>query len=117
MDQGLVPVPFAEGSYNSRLEIISDLPKGKCIWYFDKTDMARAKETIGQVACLQGNIPLDLMVAGTRDDIKTNCKEVIEVAGKDGGFILSTGAGLQGAKAENVKAFIEAGKEYGIYDY
>jgi len=115
MDQGLVPVPFAEGSYNSRLEIISDLPKGKCIWYFDKTDMARAKETIGQVACLQGNVPLDLMVAGTPDDVKTYCQEVIEVAGKDGGFILSTGAGLQGARAENVKAFIDAGKKYGVY--
>ena len=29
MDEGLVPIPFAEGGYNSRLEIISDLPKGK----------------------------------------------------------------------------------------
>jgi hypothetical protein len=115
MDEGLVPAPFAEGSYNSRLEIISELPKGKCIWYFDKTDMARAKETIGRVACLQGNVPLDLMAAGTPEEVKSYCRELIEVAGEDGGFILSTGAGLQGARTENVKAFIDAGKEYGVY--
>ena len=115
IDEGLVPIPFAEGSYNSRLEIISDLPKGRCIWYFDQTDMARAKQTIGKVACLQGNVPLDLMCAGTPDEVTAYCKEVIEIAGKDGGFILSTGAGLQGAKAENVKAFIDAGKAFGLY--
>ena len=116
IDEGLVPIPFAEGSYNTRLEIISDLPKGRCIWYFDQTDMARAKQTIGKVACLQGNVPLDLMCTGTPDEVTAYCKEVIAIAGKDGGFILSTGAGLQGAKAENVKALIDAGKTYGLYN-
>ena len=77
--------------------------------------MTRAKETVGRVACLQGNVPLDLMCTGTPDDVKDYCKKVIEVAGKDGGFILSTGAGMQGCKAENVKAFIDAGRTYGVY--
>ena len=55
------------------------------------------------------------MAAGTPDEVKSYIKELIGAAGKDGGFILSTGAGLQGAKVENVKAFIDAGKEYGVY--
>jgi len=29
---------FAEDRYNSSLEIISDLPKGEAIWWFDHTD-------------------------------------------------------------------------------
>jgi uroporphyrinogen-III decarboxylase len=37
------------------------------------------------------------------------------VAGKDGGFILSSGAGMQGSEPENVRAMIEFSKEYGIY--
>ncbi len=115
IDEGLVPMPFAEGTYDSRLEIISDLPKGRTVWMFDRTDMARAKETIGRVACLQGNVPLSMMCTGTPDQVRAYCKEVIEVAGKDGGYILTTGGGLQGAKAENVKALIDAGREYGVY--
>jgi uroporphyrinogen-III decarboxylase len=115
IDEGLVPVPFAEGSYNTRLELISDLPKGKTIWIFDRSDMKRVKETIGQVACIQGNVPLSLMCTGSVDQVKACCREVIEVAGEDGGYILSTGGSLQGARAENVKAFIDAGREYGGY--
>ncbi|MCJ7687334.1 MAG: uroporphyrinogen decarboxylase, partial [Desulfobacteraceae bacterium] len=38
IEEGLVPQLFAEGSYDSRLEIISDLPRGKVIWKFDATD-------------------------------------------------------------------------------
>jgi hypothetical protein len=116
IDEGLVPIPFAEGSYNTRLEIISDLPKGKTVWIFDRTDMGQAKETIGKVACLQGNVPLSLMCAGTPDEVRDYCKNVIEVAGKGGGYILSTGAGLQGAKPENLKALIDAGREFGVYN-
>ena len=115
IDEGLIPCPFAEGSYNTRLEIISDLPKGKTKWLFDRTDMAMAKETIGKVACIQGNVPLDLMCTGTPDDVRTYCKGLIQTAKKDGGYIFSTGGGLQGAKLENIKAFFEAGIEYGKY--
>ena len=113
MDEGLIPMPFAEGGYNSRLEIISDLPKGKTIWMFDQTDMGRAKETIGKVACIKGNVPLDLMCTGTPQEVMVYCKTLMEVAGKDGGYIFSTGAGLQGAKVENVRALFDAGKAFG----
>jgi len=45
INEGTVPMLFAEGSYNTRLELITDLPKGKTIWWFDRSDMAKAKET------------------------------------------------------------------------
>jgi len=115
IDAGLVPLPFAEGTYNTRLEIISDLPKGTTIWMFDKTDMARAKETIGQVACIKGNVPLDLMCTGKPEEVRRYCKDLIETAGWNGGYIFSTGAGLQGARTENVRALFDAGREYGAY--
>lgn len=114
INEGLVPQLFAEGAYNDRLEVISDIPKGKVVWWFDRTDMKRAKETVGKVACLAGNVPLDLLCTGTPDEVKTYCGELIDVAGPDGGFILSTGAGIQGSKKENVKAMMEFSKEHGI---
>jgi uroporphyrinogen-III decarboxylase len=110
-----VPQLFAEGGYNQRLEIICDLPKGKTVWWFDQTDMARAKETIGKVACIAGNVPVSLLCTAKPDHVKAYCKKLMDVAGKDGGFILSTGAGMQGSKAENVKAMIDFSTQYTAY--
>lgn len=115
INEGLVPQLFAEGAYNERLEVISDIPKGKALWWFDRTDMKKAKDTVGRVACLAGNVPLDLLCTGTPDDVKAYCRDLIDAAGAKGGFILSTGAGLQGSKAANVRAMMESAKEYGVY--
>jgi uroporphyrinogen-III decarboxylase len=114
-EEGCIPVMFAEGGYNQRLEIIADFPKGKCIWWFDQTDMKRAKEVLGDVACIAGNVSTALMTAGTPDEVKAYCKELIETAGKDGAFILTNGCGIDHAKPANVKAMMEAGLEYGRY--
>jgi hypothetical protein len=115
VDAGMVPQLFAEGGYNQRLDVICDVPKGKVLWWFDLTDMAQAKRTVGQVACIAGNVPLSLLCTATPDEVKACCKALIDAAGKDGGFIFSTGAGMQGSKPENVKAMIEFAKDYGIY--
>ena len=114
-DAGLVPLLFAEGGYNQRLEVICDLPRGCAIWWFDATDMDRAKETVGQVSCIAGNVPLDVLCTGTEDDVTEYCRELIDTAGEGGGFIFSTGAGIQGAKPANVKAMIEFSRAYGVY--
>jgi len=115
VNEGMVPLLFAEGGYDQRLEVICDIPKGKTVWWFDRTDMARAKETVGKVSCIAGNFPLSLLCTASRDDIRKYCKDLIETMGSDGGFIFSTGGGMQGAKAENVKAMIETMKEGGVY--
>jgi hypothetical protein len=115
IEEGCIPLPFAEGSYNSRLEVIRDLPKGKVVWMFDQTDMARAKAILSDRACIYGNVPTDILSTGTTDDVKAYCKQLIDVAGKGGGFILSSGVILDTAKPENVRAMIEFTKEYGIY--
>jgi hypothetical protein len=115
IEEGCVPNPAAEGGYNSRLEIVQDLPKGKTVWMIDQSDMARAKETLGQNACLLGNVPSAMLQLGTPDEVRDYAKNLIDTAGKDGGFIMSNGAFFDQAKAENVKAMIDTTKEYGVY--
>ena len=112
VNEGMVPQLFAEGMYNERLEIISDLPKGKVLWWFDRTDMARAKATVGRVACIAGNVPLDLLCTGTPGQIEAYCQQLMDTAGTGGGFILSSGAGLQGSQAANVRAMMEFSRTY-----
>jgi uroporphyrinogen-III decarboxylase len=115
IDAGLVPLLFAEGSYNTRLEIIGDLPKGKAVWLFDKTDMHKAKATVGQRCCIAGNVPVSLLCTGRPAEVTDYCRDLIDTAAPGGGFILATGAGMQGARAENVKAMIDFSLEYGVY--
>ncbi|MBN2123936.1 MAG: uroporphyrinogen decarboxylase [Deltaproteobacteria bacterium] len=107
INEGIVPLLFAEGSYNTRLDIIRDMPVGKAVWWFDRTDMKKAKEVVGQTVCIAGNVPLDLLCTATPAEVEAYCRELAEAAGAGGGFILSSGAGIQGSRAENVKAMMD----------
>lgn len=115
VNEGLVPVVFAEGIYTSRLDLIADQPAGKTIWWFDQTDMALAKKKLGHFVCVMGNMPVSLLVTSTPDGVSDYCKKLIDTAGVNGGFIFATGAGTDDSKPENVKAMINTTKAYGKY--
>jgi uroporphyrinogen-III decarboxylase len=114
-DKGYVPDLFLEGDYNSRLEYLAQMPKGKVIARFDQIDMARAKEILGGRICIAGNMPISLLQVATVDDVKKKCKELIDIAGKDGGYILSPASALDEVNPVNLKAMIDFTKEYGQY--
>ncbi len=115
IDEGCVPFPWAEGGYNSRLEIVADLPPGKAIWGFDATDMARAKKVLGKVACVTGNVPMSLLQIGSQAEIKAYVKKLMDACSHDGGYIMMNGASIDEAKPENMKAWIDYSLEYGVY--
>lgn len=115
IEEGLVPYLFAEGGYNTRLDIVKDLPRGKTMWMFDQTDMKKAKEALGNTACIMGNVPTSLLNVGTPDDVTAYCKDLIKHAGKDGGFILANGAVIDRARPENIHAMVQTAKKYGVY--
>ena len=115
IDEGLVPLLFAEGKYMNRLDIITDLPKGSSIWWFEDIDMAKAKEVVGKTACIAGNLPASVMQTGSPQDVKNYCRNLIEIAGRDGGYILAGGSGINKCNPDNFHAVMEAAKEYGVY--
>jgi len=115
INEGLVPMPFAEGSYMRRLDYIKDLPEGSVIWWFEKVDMAKAKSVLGNVACIMGNIPVSIMCTGTPAEVKAYCRSLIEVAGKGGGYILAGSASMNKGDPANLRAVMEAAVEYGTY--
>ena len=49
IDAGLIPMPLWEADCTKRLETIRDIPPGKCIYWFERTDMVRANEVLGDV--------------------------------------------------------------------
>jgi hypothetical protein len=115
IEEGVVPLLFAEGRYDNRLEIVKDLPKGKVVWHFDRTDMFRAKKILGDNACLAGNVPASLLCTGTPKEVKEYCRKLIEVCGEGGGFILTGGASIDKGNPDSLRAMTEAVMEYGVY--
>ena len=115
IEEGCVPLLFAEGRYNRRLKIIRDLPEGSVLWWFDQTDMFRAKDILGGRACIAGNVPTSLLCTGTPAAVKDYCRKLIEICGKDGGFILTGGASIDRGNPDNLRVMREAVMEYGVY--
>jgi uroporphyrinogen-III decarboxylase len=113
--EGIRAELFAEGTYTSRLETVNEFAKGEVCWLFDRTDMAAAKRILGATCCISGNVPSSLMVTGTPKDVKEYCRKLIEVCAPGGGFILTGGAHVDQGNPDNLRAMMEAAKEYGTY--
>ena len=115
IDAGLIPCPFFEGDYTSRLTYLSELPKGKIIGHFDTSDINRVKEVLGDTMCIMGNVPSSLLQTGSQQDVRNYCKTLIDTIGRGGGFILSPRSSIDEAKPENIRAMLEFTREYGAY--
>ena len=81
----------------------------------DTTDIFRAKEVLRDHICIEGNVPSSLLQVGSVQDVKDHCKQLIDVVGKGGGFILAPRSSTDEVKPENMKAMIEFTQEYGKY--
>lgn len=113
--EGLTPYPFLEGDFTSRLHYFTELPKGKVVLSFDSTDLVKAKEILGGTACIAGNMPLSLLQSGTPGQVREYSKRLINVVGKDGGFIMSSRVGIDDANPELVRVWADFTREYGEY--
>lgn len=114
-EEGFVPFPLAEASYNNRLEVIADVPHGSTIWWFEQIDIKRAKDIVGRNTCIAGGIPASLLSAGTKQEIDDCVKQLVVDCGKDGGYMMSVTASIEQARAENLHILMDAVKEYGVY--
>jgi hypothetical protein len=118
IEAGVVPCVFWEGDCTSRLETIADIPRGKAIYWFERTDLVRAKEVLGDVVCLRGGVPAPLLTIGSPAEVADCCKRLIKVVGKNGGYIMDGGGGggiPDEARVENVQAMFRTAQEYGAY--
>ncbi len=115
IEEGLVPFAVVEGTYNRRLEYIKDMPKTGMFWLFEKSDMALVQKVLGGHTCIAGNVSGSLLRTGTPEDVKKYCRWLIETCAGDGGYILSSGAGIDRCDPANVRALFDSAKEYGTY--
>jgi len=114
VDAGWTPCPFFEGTWDQRLEYLRELPKGKVLCHFAKTDPQKAKAVLGGHLCFMIDVPGFLLKAGAVSEVEDHCRNLIRVCGKDGGFIM-TATCLDEAAPKNVKAMMDITKSFGRY--
>ena len=115
INEGLVPMPFAEGNYIPRLETIREMPRASMIWYFEYMDMAEAKKIVGSNLCIAGNLPVSIMMTGTPEAVREGCRQLIETCAPGGGYILSASASVDRGNAANLRAMLAAARDFGTY--
>ena len=115
INEGLVPMPFAEGDYTPRLEIIADMPRASTLWHFETMDMTRAKAVVGKQNSFCGNLPASILYTGTPQQVEDKCRELIRVCAPGGGYILTGGAAIDSGDPDNLRAIGRAVETYGQY--
>jgi hypothetical protein len=114
IDAGLIPMPLWEADCSKRLETIADVPAGKCIYWFERTDMRRAFDVLGGVTALRGNLSPSMMTTGTPDDVDAAVKHLVDhVWAKGGPLILDCAFGIPDeTPVANVRAMFDAARRY-----
>jgi hypothetical protein len=115
IDEGLTPIIFLEGDVLSRLEYFLELPPKTSMALIDSTDIFQVKKIIGSNMCLAGNIPPLLLQTGTPEQVKEYARKLIDVVGKDGGFLMAPRSSMDNTDPALVKIWFDFTKEYGVY--
>ena len=82
---------------------------------FDKTDLVKARQAIGDVMCIAGGMQVSLLQSGTPEQVEEHTRMMIETVGSDGGFIMTSNTILDDAKPELLRAWVDATLKYGVY--
>ncbi len=112
--EGILTTMHFDQDWTLNLSYLLDLPAKKCICELDsKTDIFKAKEILKDHMCIAGDVPPGLQAVGRPEEMADYCRQLIDVVGKDTGFILSSGCTVSAeCKFDNFKAMIDTGKTY-----
>ncbi|MCL2825879.1 MAG: hypothetical protein FWD72_00560 [Eggerthellaceae bacterium] len=114
-DKGMIAYVLTEGKYNSRLETLKEVPKGKVIYMFEQVDIARAKKVLGDTACICGNFPTTDLTYSTPERVVEDTKRMLDICMPGGGFMMNCSIALDNFKRELMDAWYETTITYGKY--
>ena len=110
-EEGITSYLFIEGSYNQRLDYLAEMPEKSLVCHFDKSDMHRVKEILSDKFIIAGNVPASLMSAGTVDEVRAYCADLMELFTDAPAYILAHGCYFENTTDEKLRAFIDAVKK------
>ena len=104
------------GDTSDRLELFP-LTGCSVIFFDQKVDIRKAKEVLFGKMCFGGNIaPVHVLLNKSADDVEQACKEVIEIAGREGGFVLVPGCDIPPSiPYENIRRFHDVALQWKLH--
>jgi len=113
ISHGVTPIFHLDSNWDRGLEYFREMPEKTCIMGLDsKTDIRLAKKTIGDMMCILGDVPAELLALGTPEAVFDHSTALIRDIGPSG-YILASGCDVpSNGKKENIKAMREAALKY-----
>ena len=115
IDMGVTPYIYTEGPYNTRLDFLTDVPKGKVLYHFETVDMKLAKQKLSGIAAICGNLSISQMEFGSKESVIRETRELLETCAPGGGYLFDFNGSLENCKQENMDAMFETLEKYGKY--
>jgi uroporphyrinogen-III decarboxylase len=110
-EEGITSYLFIEGSYNNRLEYLAEMPEKSLVCHFDQTKMGPVKEILSDKFIIAGNVPASLMAAGTTDEVRAYCADLMDLFGDVPGYIMTHGCYFENTTDDKLRAFMDAVKK------
>jgi len=109
-EEGIVSYLFIEGAYNHRLENLAEMPEKSLVCHFDQTDMKVVKDVLSDKFIIAGNVPPSLMTAGTVDEVRAYCDNLVELYSDAPAYIMAHGCYFENTTDEKLRAFMDSVK-------
>ena len=74
--------------------------------------MAEAKKKFDGIACISGNLPVQMLEFGKKEQVEDYVKYLIDTCGPGGGYIFDMNGSLENAVPENLDAMFNTFEKY-----
>lgn len=113
IENNVIPIFHLDSNWTSQLHRFREFPAKKCILALDsKTDIRKAKEVLGDMMCILGDVPAELLAYSTPEEVYKHTTELIRDIGPTG-YIVASGCDVPSdAKKENVLAMSRAASDF-----
>lgn len=109
----VIPIFHLDACWDSQLARFREMPAKKCIMALDsKTDIRKASKVVGDMMCILGDVPAELLAFGTPAQVHKYVTDILDDIGPVG-YIAASGCDIPSdAKKENVQAMCDAANNY-----
>jgi hypothetical protein len=108
---------YAEGNWDAHLDAFHELPERSIVYHIDRGDPQTVHDKLHDKFAISGGLSNVTLAFGTPEQVRTEVRQLINILGKEGGYIMDANAIMQNdTRPENMKAMVEATREFGVYD-
>jgi uroporphyrinogen-III decarboxylase len=108
---------YAEGSWDAHLDAFRELPERSIVYHIDRGDPLLTHRKLHDKFALSGGVNNVTLAIGSPEQVRKEVRTLIEAVGKEGGYIMDASAIMQNdTRPENMRALVEAAREFGVYD-